>query len=186
VSLPQLTIFTGPMFGSKTTRLIAACERYQRRGLAVKAFKPSVDKRFGDRGLIKSHGGLGFAAECVRDGAHLQRAIDDAGPLDVVAVDELFMISGGARVLIQQFRAGVSVVVSSIQMSAHLEPFEELQQLLPWGTEVHVCSAICMRCGQDAYFTSAKFDMGSDTVVGGAELYEPLCHVHFEALRNGV
>lgn len=186
MTAPQLTVFTGPMFGSKTTRLIAACERYMRRGLRVRVFKPAADRRYSAQNEVRTHGGVNFEAEAVVDGDQLRLAIAAAGPLDVVAVDELFMIPGGAQALIQQFRSGVSVVVSSVQMSAALEPFEEMQQLLPWATAVHVCSAICMRCGQDAYFTSAKFDIRRAHVVGGADLYEPLCHTHFEALKHDI
>ena len=39
-------MFVGPMFGSKTTRLIAALDRYKYQGKRIAAFKPFIDERY--------------------------------------------------------------------------------------------------------------------------------------------
>jgi thymidine kinase len=183
VSGPHLTIFTGPMFGSKTSHLIAACYGFKTQGRVVAAFKPAIDVRYGDDDMIRAHNGHTLPAGRVEDGADLERAIAAANP-DVIAVDEVFMIPGAADVLIRQFRKGISVVVASIQMSAALTPFEEMVQLLPWATEVTVCSARCAQCGDLAYFTAAKHAVESVVVVGGSDIYSPLCFSHFQELRD--
>ena len=43
---PRFIIFTGPMFGSKTTRMLAALERFTYQNLRVMAFKPRMDDRY--------------------------------------------------------------------------------------------------------------------------------------------
>lgn len=182
--VPSLTVFTGPMFGSKTSRLISACERFQRQGLEVAAFKPLMDVRYGDDGAIRTHNGHALPAVQVESGQDIAQALLNRGPVDVVAVDEMFMIPGAAESLIQQFRKGVSVVVASIQMSASLTPFGEMAQILPWATDIHVCAARCDACGEPAYFTAAKKVTGAAVFVGGGEVYSPRCFSHFQGFRD--
>ena len=40
---PEFIIFTGPMFGSKTTKLLAAVDRYVYQNKVIMAFKPKLD-----------------------------------------------------------------------------------------------------------------------------------------------
>ena len=68
---------------------------------------------------------------------------------------------------------GKTVVVSSIQLSATGKPFEEVKEMLPWATSVEVCPAVCVKTGNDAYFTVRKVDSSSEIAVGGADMYEP-------------
>jgi thymidine kinase len=95
---------------------------------------------------------------------------------DVVAVDEAFMIDGIADAVIDLFRMGKSVYVSSIQLSARGETFEEVQKMFPWATRIEVCPAVCSETGLDAYYTVAKVDGLNQIDVGGAEKYIPRCH----------
>ena len=44
--IPEFIIFTGPMFGSKTTRLLAAVDRFRYQNRNVIAFKPKLDERY--------------------------------------------------------------------------------------------------------------------------------------------
>ena len=64
---------------------------------------------------------------------HLAESEDN---YDVVAVDEAFMISGISDVLIWLYQRGITVVVSSLDMSAACNPFDELQKMMPWATKI--------------------------------------------------
>ena len=71
------------------------------------------------------------------------------------------------------------ILISSLQLSSDLKPFEEIAKMLPWATKIEVCPAVCTICGADAYYTYKKdgnFD--GEIEVGGKELYEPRCSVH--------
>jgi thymidine kinase len=46
--IPTFTIYTGPMYGSKTSRLIADVDRFSRQKKSVLAFKPRLDDRVKD------------------------------------------------------------------------------------------------------------------------------------------
>lgn len=189
---PRFEIFTGPMFGGKTTRLIAALDRYQYQNKSILLFKPKIDERY-DRDSIVTHSGLSLSSravgfsrvERISTGKELlQRfnACNSGHDLDVVAVDEAFMIPGAAAALKKIYNRGKTVLVSSLQLSSSGDPYDELQELLPWATGVHICPAVCSVCGEDAYFTqkvAGNNDPGK-LEIGGSELYQPRCHSHFD------
>ena len=107
---------------------------------------------------------------------HLEKRKATSG---VIALDEAFMVEGSADVLIELYKSGFTVLISSLQLSSDLKPFEEISKMLPWATRVEVCPAVCTICGADAYYTYKKdgnFD--GEIEVGGKELYEPRCAMH--------
>lgn len=174
---PTWTMFIGPMFGSKTSRLLAAVDRYTYQNRIVAAFKPKMDTRY-DVDRITTHSGGSTEATCTSTGADIIRHVNNMGTCDVVAVDEAFMIDGCAEALLELFRAGKSIVVSSLQLSASGRAFSEVKEMLPWATEIHVCPAVCPITGRDAYYTHKKIDDFNEIVVGGSETYEPRSWQH--------
>jgi thymidine kinase len=181
-SNPELIIFTGPMFSGKTTRLLAALDRYHYQNKKIMAFKPQLDDRYSVVD-IKSHNGAGIPARSISSGNQLLKIImplilseHEENHPDVIAVDEVFMIDGAAEVLIKLFRMGHTIIVSSLEMSAACNPFLEVVKLMPWATRVEKCPAVCAQCHRDAYFTHKKIDTSTSEIeVGGSELYEPRC-----------
>ena len=169
VSQPKLLVFTGPMFGSKTTKMLSVLERALYQSKRVIAFKPKMDERY-EKSMIVTHAGLKFDAHNVQTGEEILALSKD---YDVVGVDESFMIEGSASALVDLFKSGKTVAVSSIQLSASGKPFEEIRDLLPWATHIEVCPAVCLITGEDAYYTVRKAKGISEIEVGGSETYEP-------------
>lgn len=171
---PEFVIYTGPMFGTKTTRMLIELDRALYRGQSVVACKPIIDGRYAAAEIV-THGGLRFPAINVSDAEQLQRI---AAEHDVVGVDEAFMIEGCADVLIDLYKAGKTVVVSSVQLSAQGQPFDEVMRMMPWATRIEVCPAVCPLTGRDAYFTVRRDGGGTEIEVGGTDLYEPRAWGH--------
>ena len=177
----EFIIFTGPMFGGKTTRLLSAIERYRLKQKKVFTFKPLSDTRYDPEGQsIVTHRGYEMnslpivAAEEIY--LHLEKRQATTG---VIALDEAFMVEGAAEVLIDLYKTGYTILISSLQLSSDLQPFEEMIKMLPWATKVEVCPAVCTVCGADAYYTYKKGGKtNGDIEVGGKELYEPRCAIH--------
>jgi thymidine kinase len=169
------TIYTGPMFSAKTTSLLSTLDRYKYQGKKLVAFKPRLDDRYSAEN-ISTHGGWKIPAVCVKTGSDiLEKLADlDFNP-QVIAVDEAFMISGVAEVLIWLYRSGYTIVVSSLDLSATGKPFDEVEKMLPWATKIEKLSAVCVVCNKDAFYTYKKQTGGDEIEVGGCELYEPRC-----------
>jgi len=176
---PEFIIFTGPMFGSKTTRMLACVDRYRYQHKLIAVFKPKIDDRY-ETDKIKTHSGLSIQAHCVESGYEIADIITkielaSLKRVDVIAVDEAFMIEGCSSTLIQLFKTGYTIVIASIQLSATGEPFNEIKDILPWGTRVEVCPAVCSRTGEDAYYTFRKVECLDSIMIGGSDMYEARC-----------
>jgi thymidine kinase len=128
-----------------------------------------MDDRYSE-GEICTHAGLRFPAINVSSGEEILAAARD---YDVIAVDEAFMIDGVATALVRLFKMGKTIVVSSIQISATGHVFEEIRDILPWATSIHVCPAVCVQTGADAYYTVRKVENLAEIEVGGSDMYEP-------------
>jgi thymidine kinase len=159
------------MFGSKTSKLLADLDRYERKGFSVVTFKPKIDDRFADEEIVTHSGARRFAMPIVNG----QRITEISTHYDVIGIDEAFMIPGSGEAAIDLYLSGKIVLVSSIQLSSNGNPFEEIVSMMPWATRIEVCPAVCSLTGHDAYFTARKgISNGSELQVGGSECYEPM------------
>ncbi len=172
---PEFIIFTGPMFGSKTTRLLASLDRYVYQNKNIVAFKPVMDSRYSDVEIC-THSGGRFPAQGVSSGLDVLHFLSETNvDYDVIAVDEAFMIDGIATVLLDLYRKGKTIIVSSLQLSASGNVFEEVRDIMPWATKIEICPAVCPITGRDAYYTHRKVSGLNEIEVGGADMYEPRC-----------
>ena len=182
IKCPEFRIYIGPMFGSKTTRLLGDIDRFSRKGKNVHVFKPKKDKRYSES-KISSHNGMTYSAICIENANEIIDSINKSNTMpDIIAVDEAFMIPDIDEVIIDLFKSGITILVSSIQMDANENPFENIKNLLPWSTKIEICSAVCTKCDRDAYYTYPLFDIDNATdeeKIGGSDIYEPRCFVHY-------
>jgi thymidine kinase len=176
-------MFVGPMFGGKTTKLLSAIDRYKYQGRKIFAFKPKVDERYSKEEIV-THWGHKLDASRISSGQAISAKVTElygTAPC-VVAVDEAFMIPGSGTHLVDLFKHGHTILVSSLQLSSDFTPYEEMQIMMPFATKIEVCPAVCNQCGADAHYTQ-KIGGRSDhqIEVGGAEMYQPRCFLHFDA-----
>jgi len=182
--MPEFIIFTGPMFGAKTSRLLSVIDRFSYQSRCVVCFKPRIDRRY-SKSNITTHNGNSVEAITVNTGEEIVNiTMERKDSIDVVAVDEAFMIDGSADALIKLFRHGKTVVVSSLQLSASGNVFKEIRDMMPWATKIEVCPAVCTVSGKDAYYTHKKIDDLAEITVGGSELYEPRCWEHHSFMNQ--
>lgn len=175
----EFVIFTGPMFGGKTSRMLSRLERAKYQKKVIKLFKPKMDTRYSTESVI-SHNGNRWRSINIELGEEI---ITHLGKADVVAVDEAFMIPNIADVLIDLYKAGKTVYVSSLQLSSLGQPFEEMSIMLPYATKIEVCPAVCF-CGEDAYYSIRLTEIKDKVSVGGKGVYEPRCKEHTHHMTN--
>jgi len=175
----EFVIFTGPMFGGKTSRMLSRLERAKYQKKVIKLFKPKMDTRYSTESVI-SHNGNRWRSINIELGEEI---ITHLGKADVVAVDEAFMIPNIADVLIDLYKAGKTVYVSSLQLSSLGQPFEEMSIMLPYATKIEVCPAVCF-CGEDAYYSIRLTEIKDKVSVGGKGDYEPRCKEHAHHMTN--
>lgn len=177
---PEFIMYVGPMFSGKTGALISLLDKhkYQKKSCAV--FKSAADDRYNVNAIV-CHTGLSVPAQAIHSGDELlERLVNLDTPPDLVAVDEAFMIPGIAETLLWLYKSGVSVAVSTLELSFNGSPFAEIKEMLPHASLIVKCKAVCSVCGADAMYTHKKASSYTDEEiqVGGDELYEPRCFSH--------
>jgi len=178
----DFVMFVGPMFGGKTTKLLSAIDRYKYQGRNILAFKPDVDERYSKEEIV-THWGHKLNASRVSSGQAISRKVTEIFGRSmggVIAVDEAFMIPDCGDHLVRLFSNGHTILVSSLQLSSDFTAYKEMQIMMPYATKIEVCPAVCSTCGLDAHYTK-KIGGRSDHAieVGGAEMYQPKCLIHF-------
>jgi|TARA_Y100000034_G_scaffold48387_1_gene59734 thymidine kinase len=175
----RFIIFCGPMFGGKTSKLLSAIDRYSYQKRTILAFKPCVDDRY-DNNSIVTHTGGNVAAAIVTDGDDILASVEIFTDPIVIAVDEAFMIPGSGKALVELYRRGHTVLISSLQLSSSGKAYDEIAQMMPYATKIEICPAVCTVCAADAYYTQKVGGRQDHEIeVGGADLYQPRCFKHF-------
>jgi thymidine kinase len=179
---PEFVLYTGCMYSGKTSRAILEAQNHVYRGRQVLAYKPKIDDRFSKTEITTHSGMVSLSAVTVETGkdmiGHLIQIENLEAKNTTVVVDEVFMISGVSDELIWLYRNGFSILVSSLDMSSGLVPFEEVTKIMPWTTRVEKCTAVCNVCKQPAHYTYRKPGADQDEIlVGGVETYEARCSI---------
>ena len=179
--MADLILYTGPMFSSKTTKLLMQADKKHYQKKKVIAFKSQMDDRYSE-GEIVTHNFNRLSAHLVNSGDEIIKKVSNH-EVDCVIIDELFLIEGSAQACLQLFKKGYDVIMASIDLSFKGEPFDEVQAIMPYCTRIIKCKAVCPVCGDDARYTYRKIDDNSEILVGADDIYEPRCQMHYEFMK---
>ena len=193
--MADLVLYTGPMFSSKTTKLLMQADKRYYQKQKVIAFKSKMDDRYSQIGEIVTHNFNKIPAHLVSTGDEMLAKIAEQDKIDCVLIDELFLIEGGSSACLTLYKKGYDVIIASIDLSFAGEPFPEVAKIMPYCTKIVKCKSVCSVCQKDARYTYKKtstkhvpsFESDPSVVqiqVGGAELYEPRCQEHHIYMRN--
>ena len=193
--MTEFILYTGPMFSSKSTRLLMEADTRQYRKENIISFKAKLDNRYSKVGEIVTHNFNKLPAHLIETGEELIQLIAQNPEVDAVVIDELFLIENSSDACIELFKKGYTIIAASIDLSFHGEPFKEVQKIMPYCTRIEKCTAVCTVCGKDARYTYKKsnikhveeFDSHPSLEViqiGGSELYEPRCQEHYNYMQE--
>lgn len=179
--IPNLKLYVGPMFSGKSTKLLEQVERYKYAKKSVVCFKPIMDNRYTQEGMIVTHGGLQVPCVLVSNGTDILQYFENREFPDAIAIDEAFMIDGVAQACLNIFYSKrIDILISTLDMSSSLREFEEVSKLLGHATNIKKCKAVCTTCGEDASYTMRKEEYSNTSLihVGGNDIYEARCLKH--------
>lgn len=182
----QIEVIAGSMFSGKTDELIRRLEREEIAKLGVQLFKPSIDVRY-DPQKVNSHSGRSHDAILIEkdDPKSILKLVNPA--IKVIGIDEAqFFSSEIVNVCEELVAMGKRVIVAGLPTDFRGEPFGPMPALMSVAEKVDKVAAVCMVCGEEAYFTQRLVD-GSPAkytdpivIVGAAEMYEARCRKHHE------
>lgn len=173
-----IEVIVGPMFSGKSEELIRRLRRAEIARQRVQIFKPAIDQRYADNGIV-SHSGLGMRSDNVADAAEVLRKVEPR--TEVIGIDEAqFLGDGLVEACTKMADTGKRVIVSGLDTDFLGRPFEPMPTLLAVAEEITKLLAICVRCGNPAVHTQRLVASEDLIVVGAGGMYEARCRRCFE------
>lgn len=176
---PLLKFVTGPMFAGKTTFLLQAIKYYKNvLKKRVMVFKPSKDQRFtNDFQAIVNHNFVCCLANGVSENDKILTLIkNQKQPPQVVFFDEINLFPENFTTIIQQLlKQKIKVICSGLSKDFRDNYFPEVKKFLQLKPKIKILSSNCYRCFQRAQHSQRLTKNDNLILVGGRELYAPVC-----------
>lgn len=173
-----LTIFAGPMYSGKTTKLIKLAEVLQKAGKKVLTVKPSIDTRYTKEPKLASHDLKTREAVFVDANTpeKLLEMVKKEG-FNHIILDELnfFHKTKTPKVIQKLLAMGVGVTGSGLAYDYRRKAFGPTLQLAKTADSTVWLYAICQKCGKPAEHTERVGGGTGQVVVGAAEMYIASC-----------
>lgn len=177
----RIEVIAGCMFAGKTEELIARLRGAMERGLAVRAFKHSIDNRYDPEHLV-THRNERFDADRAPEANEIERR---AAGADVIGIDEGHFFGVPLIAAVERLRdSGKRVIIVGLENDAWGRPFDPMPQLAAIAELVTLKRVGCTQCGRAAMFTQRMIPIHERTMVGGVGEYEPRCREHFVPLKD--
>jgi thymidine kinase len=163
----MLTVITGPMFAGKTETLIRVIGEHEDVGV----FRPSMDRRYKSDCLV-SHGGKTHTA------THIDLPITDWDRLlqhRTIVIDEVQFLSDEDAAFIVEHSKSRHMFVAGLNFTYKREPFGCMPYLLARADSVVNLLSSCYICKSPAQYTYRTTTSTETILVGGDELYQPVC-----------
>ncbi len=173
-----IEVITGSMFSGKSEELIRRLKRAEIAKQRIQVFKPRLDDRFSETHIV-SHSEMKYQAEIVKmAGEIMERVLPRT---EVVGIDEAqFFDPGIVDVCNRLADMGKRVIVAGLDRDYRGMPFDPMPQIMAIAEDITKTAAICMQCGNPAYYTQRLIASQERIVVGAADAYEARCRRCFE------
>ena len=174
----SVTTVIGPMGAGKTTELLRLVRRYQLAQKSIIAVKYSKDNRY-DLQEILTHDKHKLESITVIPTSDLQSIYETLLNYQVVAIDEAQFIDNIPLVVSNLASNGVTVILTCLISYFNREPTRHLAELVVLSDKLVHLTSICTVCGESAQYTRKLGDHSVQEVIGGFELYQPVCRKHY-------
>ncbi|KAG9129158.1 hypothetical protein Leryth_006450 [Lithospermum erythrorhizon] len=172
----EIHVIVGPMFAGKTTALLRRVRSESNLGRKVVVIKSSKDTRYAVNSVV-THDGTKFPCWALPNLSNFKHkfGIDEYHKPKFVYWD---MGAGGAN-----------CIICSITETTNLylrRNFGSVLDVVPLADTVTKLTARCEVCGKKAIFTLRKIDDTQIELVGGADIYMPVCRKHYVNVAHPV
>ena len=178
----SLEMIIGPMFAGKSSAIHRIVNRYKAIGWPICLVTFSGDNRYSEDEMLMNHDSMGIPCKKVSNLMHEilpTKMFEDA---KLVIVDEAQFFKDLISFVINTVDVfGKDLVVVGLDGDADRVPFGQIIHCIPLADTITKLKAFCRMCGdgKEALFTYCKNKKKEQVCVGGAEMYMPLCRVHY-------
>ncbi|KAL6571970.1 Thymidine kinase a [Orobanche minor] len=177
----EIHIIIGPMFAGKSTALLRRVTAEADSGRSVAMIKSSKDTRYAVDAVV-THDGTKFPCWPLPDLLSFKRQIgvDAYEKLDVIGIDEAQFFGDLYDFCCEAADLdGKTVVIAGLDGDYLRRSFGSVLDVIPLADTVTKLTARCEICGKRAFFTLRKTDDLQTELVGGADVYMPVCRMHY-------
>jgi len=171
----NIQLILGPMFSGKSSELIKLIRRYNIKKHKTVVIKFNLDDRYetGQTNVI-SHDKVTYPAiKCGR----LSEVKDILLKHEVIGIDEGQFFPDLAEVCEELANNGKHIVIAALNANFKRESFPAIASLFPKCEKIINLQSICYYCNDDAPFTLRTVGGEDEIVIGGLEMYKPVCRL---------
>ena len=151
--------------------MIRRTRRYARTRKKCLVIKFKGDTRYSVEAL-STHDRVEMAAEACTKLAEVEHMLDD---FDVISIDEGQFFPDLLDFSDRVANMGKIVIIAALDADYLRKPFGDISQLVPRAELITKLSAVCSRCTSDAHFTLRTVADTQQNLIGGEDMYEPVC-----------
>jgi thymidine kinase len=177
-----LELFIGPMFSSKTSRLIDLYKKYTFCNINVVVINHTIDNRY-DNELLSSHDKV--MIPCIKsDNLKTPWEKMKNEKVDVILINEGQFFYDLYEIVSDMVHCGKKVYIGGLDGDFERKKFGQILDLIPLCDKVTKLSALCNICknGKDAIFSLRLSNETNQTVVG-SDNYIPVCRGCYERCK---
>lgn len=168
----SIQLILGTMFAGKSTELLRRLRLLELAGKSILRLKYSADTRYDNTTQIATHCGQKIQAVPIN---RLGEIGDVWRNYDVIGIDEGQFFPDLVDFAELAANSQKIVIISSLQGTFQRTSWDQINTLIPLCEKVDKLSAICKLCKVNASFTFRTADKNQKNMIGGADMYMPLC-----------
>ncbi|KAF3783651.1 Thymidine kinase [Nymphaea thermarum] len=177
----EIHVIIGPMFAGKTTALLRRVQAERESGRQVALIKSDKDTRYAKSSVV-THDGTKMSCWALPNLSMFRTKIGAEAyhKLDVIGIDEAqFFEDLYDFCQIAADRDGKIVIVAGLDGDYLRRSFGSVLDIVPLADTVTKLKARCELCGKHASFTLRKSGEMQTELIGGADVYMPVCRQHY-------
>ncbi|XP_050368528.1 thymidine kinase a-like [Argentina anserina] len=177
----EIHVIVGPMFAGKTTTLLRRMQSEKGDGSNVAVIKSNKDTRYGMDSIV-THDGVKLPCWALPNLSSFKQkfGLDAYEQLDVIGIDEAQFFGDLYDFCCEAAdHDGKKVVVAGLDGDYLRRSFGSVLDIIPLADSVTKLTSRCELCGKPAFFTLRKTQELQTEVIGGADVYMPVCRHHY-------
>ncbi|XP_021294332.1 thymidine kinase-like [Herrania umbratica] len=150
-------------------------------GTTVAVIKSNKDTRYGLDSIV-THDGMKLPCWALANLSSFRQKIgpDAYNQLDVIGIDEAQFFEDLYDFCCEAAdRDGKTVIVAGLDGDYLRRSFGSVLDIIPLADSVMKLTARCELCGKRAFFTLRKTEETQTELIGGADVYMPVCRQHY-------
>lgn len=181
-SIGKIELILGPMFSGKSTELIKRIRLFKVLNKKIMVVKPNIDNRYSESD-ISTHDNIKYTSICVTHLSELNtHYADNYKEIDIIVIEEGQFFPDLYDFVIQSANIDFKhVIIAGLSGDYNRKAIGRIIDLIPHADTVEYKTALCTLCGDGtvAPFTFKKIKDTNQILVGGTDIYMPLCRYHY-------